>query len=60
MANLIGGIAPFLGLHNRITGTGQTDAILGDPFTTGNTLGVPEIGAPYRPWTRRATTRSMA
>ena len=41
---LIGGIAPFLGRDNRITGKGEADFIFGDPFTTGNTLGVPEIG----------------
>ena len=35
MANLIGGIAPLLGLNNGITGTEDPDFIFGDPYTTG-------------------------
>jgi Ca2+-binding RTX toxin-like protein len=44
MAHLIGGIAPWLGLDNHIFGTNDPDIIFGDPFTTGNSLGVSEIG----------------
>ena len=44
MANLIGGRSPFPGLDNNIVGTGTPDVIFGDPFTTGNGLGVPETG----------------
>jgi serralysin len=46
MTNLIGGNAPYRGLHNLIIGTADADFIFGDPFTTGNTLGVPQIGGP--------------
>ena len=35
MANLIGGIAPLLGLNNQISGTADPDFILGDPYTAG-------------------------
>ncbi|MBB4185727.1 calcium-binding protein [Sinorhizobium terangae] len=44
MANLIGGIGPYPGLDNDIFGTNDPDIIFGDPFTTGNTFGVLEIG----------------
>lgn len=44
MAHLIGGIVPWLGLDNQIFGTNDPDVIFGDPFTTGNTLDVLEIG----------------
>ena len=46
MANLIGGIAPYRGKNNLIIGTASADFIFGDPYTTGNFLGVPEIGGP--------------
>jgi Ca2+-binding RTX toxin-like protein len=44
MANLIGGVAPHLGVNNLIVGTADADNIFGDPYTTGNFEGVPEIG----------------
>ena len=44
MANLIGGVAPYLGTNNVIVGTADADNIFGDPYTTGNFEGLPEIG----------------
>jgi hypothetical protein len=44
VANLIGGIAPYLEVNNRIVGTADRGIIFGDPYTTGNDLGVREIG----------------
>ncbi len=44
MADLIGGVAPYLGTNNLIVGTADTDNIFGDPYTTGNYEGLPEIG----------------
>jgi Ca2+-binding RTX toxin-like protein len=51
MANLIGGIEPYLGKNNQIAGTDDGDIVFGDPHT-GTTLnrslldfrGVPEVG----------------
>ena len=43
MANLIGGIAPYRGKDNYIEGTRGDDVIFGDPYTTGNFEGLPEI-----------------
>jgi hypothetical protein len=44
MANLIGGIKPYPGANNHIVGTDDGDFIYGDPYTTGNWFGVPQIG----------------
>ena len=41
MADLIGGIAPYLGRNNLIFGTGDADNIYGDPYTEGNFEGLP-------------------
>ena len=46
MTNLIGGIAPYLGINNLIIGPAGADFIFGDPHTTGNMVGAPEIGGP--------------
>ncbi|HEV7372780.1 hypothetical protein [Arenibaculum sp.] len=44
MAVVIGGIPPHRGADNHLVGTGLPDVIFGDPYTTGNDLGVPEVG----------------
>ena len=44
MAILIGGTDAFPSENNIVIGTNDRDIIFGDPFTTGNFIGVPEIG----------------
>src|SRR5262245_48567449 len=48
MATLIGGLPPIPGRDNLIVGGPNSDIIFGDPFTTGNTVGVVEVGGPLR------------
>ena len=44
MANLIGGMAPYLDKNNHIVGTASADINFGSPYTTGNVFGVPING----------------
>ena len=44
MAIIIGGVALHFGKNNLLIGGAEDDIVFGDPYTTGNFEGIPEIG----------------